>query len=75
MSGPGARRGAPRAIDLGAIFRLIPGLMRTDGTLTGSVELIVTDGRGERADDLPWSAWPVAAPRSARATPATPTRR
>jgi hypothetical protein len=42
--------GSPRpseAIDLGAIFRLIPGLMRTDGTLTGTVEFIVTDGRGE----------------------------
>jgi DNA-binding HxlR family transcriptional regulator len=41
---------APRpseAIDLGAIFRLIPGLMNTDGSLTGTVELVVTDGRGE----------------------------
>jgi DNA-binding HxlR family transcriptional regulator len=41
---------APRpseAIDLGAIFRLIPGLMDTDGSLTGTVELVVTDGRGE----------------------------
>jgi hypothetical protein len=40
--------GPPRpseAIDLGAIFRLIPGLMRTDGSLTGSVELVVSDGR------------------------------
>ncbi|MEA2210565.1 MAG: hypothetical protein QOF83_513 [Solirubrobacteraceae bacterium] len=42
--------GSPRpseAIDLGAIFRLIPGLIRTDGTLTGTIELVVTDGRGE----------------------------
>jgi DNA-binding HxlR family transcriptional regulator len=42
--------GAPRpseAIDLGAIFRLLPGLMRTNGELNGTVELIVTDGRGE----------------------------
>jgi hypothetical protein len=42
--------GSPRpseAIDLGAIFRLLPGLMRTDGSLNGTVELIVTDGRGE----------------------------
>jgi DNA-binding HxlR family transcriptional regulator len=41
---------APRpaeAIDLGAIFRLIPGLMNTDGSLTGTVELVVTDGRGD----------------------------
>jgi hypothetical protein len=39
---------SPRAserIDLGAIFRLIPGLMRTDGVLEGTVELTVTDGR------------------------------
>jgi DNA-binding HxlR family transcriptional regulator len=33
------------AIDLGAIFRLIPGLTHTDGTLEGTVELTVTDGR------------------------------
>jgi hypothetical protein len=42
--------GSPRpseAIDLGAIFRLIPGLVRTDGTLDGTVGLVVTDGRGE----------------------------
>ena len=42
--------GSPRpseAIDLGAIFRLIPGLVRTEGTLGGAVELVVTDGRGE----------------------------
>jgi hypothetical protein len=42
--------GSPRpseAIDLGAIFRLLPGLMRTDGMLNGTVELVVTDGRGE----------------------------
>ena len=32
-------------VDLGAIFRLIPGLMRTDGVLEGTVELTVTDGR------------------------------
>jgi DNA-binding HxlR family transcriptional regulator len=41
--------GTPRpseAIDLGAIFRLIPGLMHTDGALTGTVELVVSDGRG-----------------------------
>ncbi|HEX8976861.1 MAG TPA: helix-turn-helix domain-containing protein [Solirubrobacteraceae bacterium] len=40
--------GAPRpseAIDLGAIFRLIPGLVHADRTLTGSVELVVSDGR------------------------------
>jgi hypothetical protein len=44
--------GPPRpseAIDLGAIFRLIPGLVRTDGTLSGTVELAVTDGRGDEA--------------------------
>jgi DNA-binding HxlR family transcriptional regulator len=42
--------GSPRpseAIDLGAIFRLLPGLMRTNGTLNGTVELVVTDGRGQ----------------------------
>ena len=44
--------GPPRpseAIDLGAIFRLIPGLVRTDGMLSGTVELAVTDGRGDEA--------------------------
>lgn len=40
----------PRAherIDLGAIFRLIPGLVGEDNALSGTVELTVSDGRGE----------------------------
>jgi DNA-binding HxlR family transcriptional regulator len=40
--------GPPRPserLDLGAVFRLIPGLMRTDGRLEGTVELTVSDGR------------------------------
>ncbi len=41
--------GPPRtseSIDVGAIFRLIPGLVGPSSTATGTVELIVSDGRG-----------------------------
>ncbi|MGI8507578.1 MAG: winged helix-turn-helix transcriptional regulator [Solirubrobacteraceae bacterium] len=41
--------GPPRAsesIDVGAIFRLIPGLVREDSTAAGTIELTVSDGRG-----------------------------
>lgn len=40
--------GPPRpaeAVDLGAIFRLIPGLIQSDTVGTGTVDLIVSDGR------------------------------
>ena len=40
--------GPPRAsesIDLGAIFRLLPGLIGADSPLSGSVELTISDGR------------------------------
>ncbi len=39
--------GPPRAsesIDLGAVFRLIPGLIDRDSTVSGKIELTVTDG-------------------------------
>jgi DNA-binding HxlR family transcriptional regulator len=39
--------GPPRAsesIDLGAVFRLIPGLVDRDSTVSGKIELAVTDG-------------------------------
>ena len=42
--------GPPRAserVDLGAIFRLIPGLVNDDSAAYGTVELTVTDGRGD----------------------------
>lgn len=32
-------------IDVGAIFRLIPGMVASDSTATGTIDLIVTDGR------------------------------
>ena len=48
--------GPPRAsesVDLGAIFRLIPGLVRSDSVASGTVELTVDDGRnGEPASYL-----------------------
>jgi DNA-binding HxlR family transcriptional regulator len=48
--------GPPRAsesVDLGAIFRLIPGLVRGDSAASGTVELTVDDGRdGEPASYL-----------------------
>lgn len=40
--------GPPRpseSVDIGAIFRLIPGLVGTDSTATGTLELAVEDGR------------------------------
>jgi len=40
--------GPPRTserVDIGAIFRLIPGLLRAPGTALGTVELTVSDGR------------------------------
>jgi DNA-binding HxlR family transcriptional regulator len=40
--------GPPRtaeAVDIGAIFRLIPGLHRPDGVTSGTLELTVQDGR------------------------------
>jgi len=42
--------GPPRAserVDLGAIFRLIPGLVNDDSAAYGTVELTVTDGHGD----------------------------
>jgi DNA-binding HxlR family transcriptional regulator len=48
--------GPPRtseSVDLGAIFRLIPGLVSSDSAATGKVELTVSDGRdGEPASYL-----------------------
>jgi hypothetical protein len=45
--------GTPRtseSVDLGAIFRLIPGLVKSDSAAAGKVELVVSDGRdGEPA--------------------------
>jgi DNA-binding HxlR family transcriptional regulator len=44
---------APRQserVDLGAIFRLIPGLVHTDGERAGTVELIVSDGGRDGAE-------------------------
>ena len=41
--------GPPRTterIDLGAIFRLVPGLVDADSTLSGTLDLIVTDDHG-----------------------------
>jgi DNA-binding HxlR family transcriptional regulator len=41
--------GPPRPserVDLGAIFRLIPGLVSPDSAVSGTVELIVSDGNG-----------------------------
>lgn len=43
--------GPPRSsesVDIGAIFRLIPGLVGADSSATGSVELTVQDGRDGR---------------------------
>jgi DNA-binding HxlR family transcriptional regulator len=43
--------GPPRtseAIDIGAIFRLIPGLVEADSSATGAVQLTVEDGRDGR---------------------------
>ncbi len=40
--------GPPRSsesVDIGAIFRLIPGLVASDSTATGTVEMTVDDGR------------------------------
>jgi hypothetical protein len=40
--------GPPRpseSIDIGAIFRLVPGLVGHDSTATGTLELVVEDGR------------------------------
>jgi DNA-binding HxlR family transcriptional regulator len=40
--------GPPRAaesVDIGAIFRLVPGLVGNDSTATGTLELVVDDGR------------------------------
>lgn len=45
--------GPPRSserVDLGAIFRLIPGLVSNDSTVTGTVELVVSDGDGSEPD-------------------------
>jgi hypothetical protein len=42
--------GPPRPserVDLGAIFRLIPGLVSADSAVSGTVELIVLDGTGD----------------------------
>ena len=44
--------GPPRSaerIDVGAIFRLIPGLVGSDSTLSGTVEFTVTDDQGTGA--------------------------
>lgn len=41
--------GSPRPserVDLGAIFRLIPGLVQGNGAVAGTLELLVTDDRG-----------------------------
>ena len=67
--------GPPRAserIDVGAIFRLIPGLVRSDSVTSGTIELSVSDGR----DGEPMSYLVTLSPaarRSPRATPAGPT--
>lgn len=42
--------GPPRPserVDLGAIFRLVPGLVNTDNRASGTIELTVADGRGD----------------------------
>ena len=42
--------GPPRPserVDLGAIFRLIPGLVDRENRATGTIELTVTDGHGD----------------------------
>ncbi len=44
--------GPPRhaeRVDVGAIFRLIPGLLGSSGVAPGTVELVVSDGRDGRA--------------------------
>jgi DNA-binding HxlR family transcriptional regulator len=44
--------GPPRpseSVDIGAIFRLIPGLVQHDSSATGTLELTVDDGRDGRA--------------------------
>ncbi|MFZ0042328.1 MAG: helix-turn-helix domain-containing protein [Solirubrobacteraceae bacterium] len=39
---------ASESVDIGAIFRLIPGLVRDDSMSEGTVEMIVTDGDGDQ---------------------------
>src|SRR6516164_10319175 len=45
---------ASEAIDIGAIFRLAPGMLQGARGLRGSVELIVSDGR-EGGEQAPYS--------------------
>ena len=68
--------GPPRhaeRVDVGAIFRLIPGLLGSSGVAPGSVELVVSDGReGEPASYLVSWARPVPASPRTRAVRLTP---
>ena len=45
MTGHGERRGPLEAVDIGVIFRLLPGLLPAGAQLTGRVDLTVIDGR------------------------------
>jgi DNA-binding HxlR family transcriptional regulator len=63
--------GSPRpleAVDLGAIFRLLPGLLTADVAVSGRVDLIVLDGREGGEATVYSSSWTAAPTRRCRAT-------